>query len=87
MSGVSPQALREAAAAAERLLADPYLREALDEITRRQTERAIVSPDAMQRETARLMVLAIGELRADLMAVIEQWRDGPAEARRAANWE
>lgn len=60
-----------AAAGAERLLADPVLNGALDEIVARETERCVFLSDANERERARLMVLTVERLRADLRGAIE----------------
>jgi hypothetical protein len=60
-----------AAAGAERLLGDPVLQGALDEIVARETERAVFLTDAGERELARMMVLVVGRLRSDLRGAIE----------------
>lgn len=61
---------RQAAEAAQRLLADPVLTEALNEIVAIETERAIVLSDRRARRDARMMVLAIGRLRTALEAAV-----------------
>jgi len=70
-----------AANGAERLLADPVLQGALDEIIRNETERAILLADPAERERARLTVLTVQRLRNDLRSAIE-W---VLEARNRAN--
>jgi hypothetical protein len=70
MPGVT-QAELTAAAGADRLLNDPILTEALDELVRMHTQRAIVDNDPLTRESSRNMVLAIGELRNALSGAIE----------------
>jgi len=74
---------REAGAAAERLLADPYLKEALDEMIQRHTDLAIRGMGADQREESRNLVLAILELRGTLRSVLESWRGAAAAAAAA----
>ena len=80
MSDVTQEQL-VAAHGAERLLADPVLQGALDEIVRNETERAILLTDAGERERARLTVLTVQRLRRDLRGAIE-W---VLEARNRAN--
>jgi hypothetical protein len=74
---------REAAAAAERLLRDPFLAEALDEMVANATERAITAPRRSERREARHEVLAIQRLRVNLHAVMEHWRDAARVLRQA----
>jgi hypothetical protein len=66
---------REAAAAAQRLLNDPYLAETLDEMVVAATERAITNPDRQARREARHEALAIARLRVNLQTVAERWRE------------
>jgi hypothetical protein len=66
---------REAGQAAERLLADRFLAETLDEIIMINTEQAIVHKDRDMRREARHLVLAVQSLRTQLRAVFEHWRD------------
>lgn len=72
---------REAAAAAERLLGDRFLAETLDEMVAIETQRAITLPEPRDRETARHQVIAIMTLRANLAAVLENWRAAAAMLR------
>ena len=65
---------REAAAAAERLLRDPFLAELLDEMVALRTNTAINGPTADHREDARRQVIAIVELRGHLVGTIDGWR-------------
>jgi hypothetical protein len=78
---------REASVAAERLLADPWLRETLDELMAINTQNAIMQADAAKREEARQMVLAIGALRATLTNVFENWKEQGARRKRARSSE
>jgi hypothetical protein len=70
MSDVTQEQL-VAAAGAERLLADPVLQGALNEIVATETERVIFLTDAQDRENSRQVILAIGRLRNDLRGAIE----------------
>jgi hypothetical protein len=74
---------REAASAAERLLNDPWLRETLDELIGINTRDAIMLPDAVKREEARQMVLAISALCSTLQSVCDNWRQAAGVRRRA----
>lgn len=74
---------REAAAAATRLLNDPYLAEALDEMVANATERAIAAPKRAERREGRHEVLAIQRLRVNLHAVMENWRDAARVLQQA----
>jgi len=76
---------REAAAAAQRLLNDPFLREALDEQIMRHSGTALRGVSVEEREYARLRVLAVMDLRADLEAVMENWKSAASvlQQRRA----
>lgn len=65
---------REAAAAAMRILGDVWLAETLDEMVATNTQTAITGTDRHEREGARLQVLAIMQLRANLQSVAENWR-------------
>ena len=65
---------REAAAAAERLLRDPFLSELLDEMVSLRTNEAINGPDPDAREGARRQVIAVVELRGHLVSTIDSWR-------------
>jgi hypothetical protein len=66
---------REAAAAATRLLHDPFLAEALDEMVVDATTRAITAPNRADRREARHEVLAINRLRVNLHSVMDHWQD------------
>ena len=66
---------REAGAAAQRLLHDPFLKEALDEMVADATQRAIIANDRAERREARHEVLAIQRLRVNLESVFQHWRD------------
>lgn len=65
---------REAAAAAERLLNDRFLQEALGEMLQLATERAIYGPLAIEREDARNEAIAITGLQRNLISVAEGWQ-------------
>jgi hypothetical protein len=78
---------REAAAAAERLLGDLYLRETLDELVAINTRVAMTGLTAAEREDGRQMVLAIDRLRATLTAVFEHWRGAAAVLQQAQSHE
>jgi tRNA C32,U32 (ribose-2'-O)-methylase TrmJ len=74
---------REAAAAATRLLNDPYLSETLDEMVADATQRAITAQSRAERREGRAEVLAIHRLRVNLQSVMENWRDAARVAERA----
>lgn len=74
---------REAAAAAERLLHDPFLNEALDEMIQIATEQAITGETRERRRDGRFTALAIVRLRGNLTAVFQTWQ-GAAETLRHA---
>ena len=76
---------RAAGQAAERLLNDPFLTEAFDEMLAIETDKALRGPDAEQRERARLKVEVIAELRGALEAVFTHWKQAAAiiQAARA----
>jgi hypothetical protein len=76
-----------AATGAERLLSDPILTEALDELVRRNTETAMLHTDPAMRESARNMVLAIGELRNALKGAIEYVLEAKNTERREKSFE
>ena len=78
---------REAAAAAERLLRDPFLSEALDEMVTNATERAIAGPKRKARREARHEALAVCRLRVNLQTVAEQWRDAARVLEQARKHE
>jgi hypothetical protein len=82
MVDITEHNAREAAAAAERLLRDPFLAEAFDEMVSAATQTAITGRVADERETARQKVLAIMELRANLQSVCENWRAAAATLQR-----
>jgi hypothetical protein len=86
MSGVT-QAEVVAAAGAERLLSDPILTEALDELVRMHTQRAIVDTDPLTRESSRNMVLAIGELRNALSGAIEYVLEARKQGHKEKSFE
>jgi hypothetical protein len=71
---ITEENAREAAAAAQRLLNDPYLTEALDEQVMRHNDTALRGLTVEEREYARLRVRAVMDLRADLAAVVENWK-------------
>jgi hypothetical protein len=73
---------REAGAAAERLLGDKFLAETLDEMIEINTQLAITGKDAAEREAARYAVIAIMQIRANLLAVVENWRHVLTVAQR-----
>lgn len=78
---------REAAAAAQRLLNDTWLKETLDELVAMATERAIFADDKRLRDEARHEVMAIARLRATLMDVANTWRTAAEQRLRAAAHE
>jgi hypothetical protein len=65
---------REAGAAADRLIRDVFLQEALDEMIGMATEKAITGADRRVRREARHDCLAIMRLRDNLRAVFENWQ-------------
>jgi len=71
---INTENAREAAAAAQRLLNYPFLREALDEQVMRHNDAALRGLTLEAREYARLRVLAVLDLRADLAATVENWQ-------------
>jgi hypothetical protein len=75
--------MREAGQAAERLLNDPFLTEALNEIVGINTERAIAAALPEEREKSRQMVLAVDALRTELKSVFEYWKSAPQRAQAA----
>lgn len=70
---ITEENARAAAAAAQRLLNDPFLSEALDEQVMRHSDGALRGLTVEAREYARLRVLAVMDLRADLASVVENW--------------
>lgn len=74
---------REAAAAATRLLHDPFLAEALDEMVVSATQRAIAGTSRADRREARHEVLAIHRLRVNLESVMKDWQDAARLLQRA----
>ena len=75
MVEISDANAREAATAATRLLNDPFLAEALDEMVADATQRAITGAKAIERREARHEVLAIHRLRINLQSVMQHWQD------------
>lgn len=65
---------REAGAAAERLLQDRFLQEALGEMLQMATERAIYSPAPRERRDARFEAIAITALQRNLIATADSWK-------------
>jgi hypothetical protein len=76
-----------AATGAERLLSDPILTEALDELVRQHTQQAMLHTDPAVREASRNMVLAIGELRNALKGAIEYVLEAKNTERREKSFE
>lgn len=76
-----------AATGAERLLSDPILTEALDELVRRHTQQAILHTDPAEREKSRNLVLAIGELRNALQGAIEYVLEAKNTQQRERSFE
>ena len=74
MVAVTEANARAAANAADRLLKDAFLQEALDEMIELGTVTAMRGADAAAREEARQQVLAILRLRENLQAVFETWQ-------------
>jgi hypothetical protein len=74
MVAITEANARAAANAADRLLKDAFLQEALDEMIELGTVTAMRGADAAAREEARQQVLAILRLRENLQAVFENWR-------------
>lgn len=87
MNAPSVAELRAAAAAAQRLAADPYLRETLDEMVTGAAELAINHPDPATREENRQLVLAVGRLRNTLQNVWESWQLAITAPADNAKWE
>lgn len=81
------QAELTAAAGAERLLSDPILTEALDELVRQHTQRAMLDHNAEVREASRNLVLAIGELRNALAGAIEYVLEAKRDDHKAKAFE
>jgi len=82
MSGVD-QPAREAATAAERLLNDRFLQEALDEMIQMATEAAITGDTRDARRDGRYLALAILKLRGNLQAVVDHVRSAAGTERAA----
>ena len=80
---ITPDNAREASAAAQRLLNDPFLREALDEQVMRHADVAQRGQTVELREYSRMRVQAIMDLRADLAAVLESWNSQAQMQRQA----
>lgn len=78
---------REAGAAAQRLLTDRYLAEALNEMVSMETEKAIMGPTPEAREQARQQVLAVNQLRVNLQAVAENWQSLAQTLNAEKQWE
>jgi hypothetical protein len=76
-----------AATGAERLLSDPILTEALDELVRQHTQQAILNTDPAERERSRNLVLAIGELRNALAGAIEYVLEARNTEKRERSFE
>jgi hypothetical protein len=75
---------RATAAAADRLLNDPVLREALDELSNEQIQLALFAATPDMREDARRQVVGLDRLRASLRAAVEHVaakHGGPDPAR------
>lgn len=74
---------REAGAAAERLLKDTFLKEALDEMIQLATEQAITGRTRKLRRDSRHDALAVMRLQHNLEAVFVQWQDAATLLQRA----
>lgn len=65
---------REASAAAERLLHDRFLQEALGEMLQISMERAVYAPLREERRAGRFEAVAITNLQRNLIATADSWK-------------